>query len=172
MTPHATAFVARPALAAIAAAVGLVLACPLPAQAQDKPVALKLSSWVPAQHALNPALAAWGADVTKQSGGTITTTLFPSEQLGKAFDHYDMAKDGIADVAYINPGYQPGRFPPENGATERINYSAALFLARLALRPSITAFGSWPAFLTASPHCTSPGAVALRHASSCSGVSL
>ena len=23
-------------------------------------------------------------------------TLFPSEQLGKAFDHYDMARDGIA----------------------------------------------------------------------------
>ena len=26
------------------------------AQAQDKPVQLKLSSWVPAQHPLNPAL--------------------------------------------------------------------------------------------------------------------
>jgi len=116
MTAHANASVARPTLAFIAAAVGLALACALPAQAQDKPVALKLSSWVPAQHALNPALAAWGADVTKQSGGTITTTLFPSEQLGKAFDHYDMAKDGIADVAYINPGYQPGRFPVMAGA--------------------------------------------------------
>jgi TRAP-type transport system periplasmic protein len=45
------------------------------------------------------------------SGGTITTTLFPSEQLGKAFDHYDMARDGISDVSYVNPGYQPGRFP-------------------------------------------------------------
>ena len=42
---------------------------------------------------------------------TIKTTVFPSEQLGKAFDHYDMTRDGIADVAYINPGYQPGRFP-------------------------------------------------------------
>src|SRR5205085_2051359 len=26
-------------------------------------------------------------------------------------DHYDMARDGIADVTYVNPGYQPGRFP-------------------------------------------------------------
>ncbi len=101
----------RAAVAAAFAGIALV-----PAHAQDKPVALKLSSWVPAQHALNPALAAWGADVTKASGGTITTTLFPSEQLGKAFDHYDMAKDGIADVAYINPGYQPGRFPVMAGA--------------------------------------------------------
>ena len=22
-----------------------------------------------------------------------------------------MARDGIADAAYVNPGYQPGRFP-------------------------------------------------------------
>jgi len=81
------------------------------AQAQDKPVALKLSSWVPMQHPLNPALQAWAEDIKKESNGTITATLFPSEQLGKAFDHYDMARDGIADAAYVNPGYQPGRFP-------------------------------------------------------------
>lgn len=86
-------------------------ACATGAHAQDKPVTLKLSSWVPAQHALNPALQAWADDIKKASGGTINATLFPSEQLGKAFDHYDMARDGIADGAYVNPGYQPGRFP-------------------------------------------------------------
>ena len=52
-----------------------------------------------------------GADVEKASGGTIKYKVFPSQQLGKAFDHYDMARDGIADFTYINPGYQPGRFP-------------------------------------------------------------
>ena len=79
--------------------------------AQDKTVQLKLSSWVPPAHPLNPALQAWAEDIEKESGGTIKSTLFPSEQLGKAFDHYDMARDGIADFAYVNPGYQPGRFP-------------------------------------------------------------
>lgn len=93
---------------AITAAAAL-LACT--AQAQDKPVMLKLSSWVPSQHALNPALIAWAEDIKKQSNGSITFTFFPGEQLGKAFDHYDMARDGIADAAYVNPGYQPGRFP-------------------------------------------------------------
>jgi TRAP-type transport system periplasmic protein len=87
------------------------------AHAQDKPVTLKLASWVPAQHALNPALVAWAEDIKKASGGTITFTMFPSEQLGKAFDHYDMARDGIADVSYVNPGYQPGRFPVMSGAS-------------------------------------------------------
>ena len=96
-------------LAAAAAAILLLVAGA--AQAQDKPVMLKLSSWVPAQHALNPALQAWADDMKKASGGTISSTLFPSEQLGKAFDHYNMARDGIADFAYVNPGYEPGRFP-------------------------------------------------------------
>jgi TRAP-type C4-dicarboxylate transport system substrate-binding protein len=85
-------------------------------QAQDKPVNLKISTWIPAQHPLNPSLQAWADDIKKESGGTITATLFPSEQLGKAFDHYDMVRDGIADVAYISPGYQPGRFPIIAGA--------------------------------------------------------
>ncbi len=93
---------------ALAAAAALALGT---ANAQDQPVAMKLSSWVPAQHALNPALQAWADDIKKQSNGTITSTLFPSEQLGKAFDHYDMARDGISDFSYVNPGYQPGRFP-------------------------------------------------------------
>ena len=96
---------------AMAAACSVALVAPPAAQAQDKPVILKLSSWVPAQHALNPALAAWAESLKKASGGSISATLFSGEQLGKAFDHYDMARDGIADVAYVNPGYQPGRFP-------------------------------------------------------------
>ena len=47
----------------------------------------------------------------KHSGGTLHYKVYPAQQLGKAFDHYDMARDGIADLTYINPGYQPGRFP-------------------------------------------------------------
>jgi TRAP-type C4-dicarboxylate transport system substrate-binding protein len=81
------------------------------AAAADQTVELKLSHWVPPAHPLHPALQAWAADIEKQSGGTIKSTIFPAQQLGKAVDHYDMARDGIADFAYVNPGYQPGRFP-------------------------------------------------------------
>jgi TRAP-type transport system periplasmic protein len=108
---------ARRRLARAAALVTLGASAALLAQAQDKPVMLKMSSWVPAQHPLNPSLQAWGESLKKASGGTLTATLFPSEQLGKAFDHYDMARDGIADFAYVNPGYQPGRFPIMAGAS-------------------------------------------------------
>jgi TRAP-type C4-dicarboxylate transport system substrate-binding protein len=81
------------------------------ASAADPTVELKLSHWVPPAHPLHPALQAWAADLEKASGGTIKSTIFPSQQLGKAVDHYDMARDGIADLTYVNPGYQPGRFP-------------------------------------------------------------
>src|ERR1700694_4629483 len=94
-----------------AAAAMLASAAPSAAQAQDQTVDLKLSHWVPPSHPLQKAMEDWGASVEKASSGTITSKVFPAQQLGKAFDHYDMARDGIADVTYINPGYQPGRFP-------------------------------------------------------------
>lgn len=94
----------------------LLAACVTPATslsslAQDKTVNLKVSLWVPPAHPLVPATQAWAKSIEQASGGTIKMAVFPSEQLGKAFDHYDMARDGIADITYVNPGYQPGRFP-------------------------------------------------------------
>jgi len=82
-----------------------------PAWAQDKTVNLKLSHWVPATHPLQKAMEEWGASVEKASGGTIKTQVYPAQQLGKAQDHYDMTRDGIIELSYINPGFQPGRFP-------------------------------------------------------------
>ena len=94
-------------------AIGLLFAVAgaASALAQDKPVELTLSHWVPPSHPLQKAMEDWGASIQKASNGTITYKVFPAQQLGKAFDHYDMARDGIADVTYVNPGYQPGRFP-------------------------------------------------------------
>ena len=96
-----------------ATALGAVLALGIAgsAVAQDKPVHLKMGHWVPPAHPLQKAMEEWGKSVEKASKGTITFQVYPAQQLGKAPDHYDMARDGIADVTYINPGYQPGRFP-------------------------------------------------------------
>src|SRR6266705_4622248 len=98
--------VMRKTLLALLLAAGLT-----PSLAQEKTFELKMSHWVPAAHPLQKALEDWGAAVEKESGGTIKYKVYPAQQLGKAFDHYDMARDGIADVTYVNPGYQPGRFP-------------------------------------------------------------
>jgi TRAP-type C4-dicarboxylate transport system substrate-binding protein len=97
-------------LAVSAAALAVLSGAPA-AFAQDKTFDLKLSHRVPPTHPLQKAMEEWGASVEKASNGTIKSKVFPSQQLGKAFDHYDMARDGIADFTYVNPGYQPGRFP-------------------------------------------------------------
>jgi TRAP-type C4-dicarboxylate transport system substrate-binding protein len=91
--------------------VAALALCAGGAIAQDKTFELKLAHWVPPSHPLQKALEEWGASVEKASNGTIKYKVYPSQQLGKAFDHYDMARDGIADLTYVNPGYQPGRFP-------------------------------------------------------------
>jgi TRAP-type C4-dicarboxylate transport system substrate-binding protein len=89
---------------------GLLLACATPCQA-DESFDLKFSSWVPPAHALHAAVKSWGESLAKASNGTIKVTLFPAEQLGKANDHLDMARDGIAEVTYVALGYQAGRLP-------------------------------------------------------------
>jgi TRAP-type C4-dicarboxylate transport system substrate-binding protein len=97
-------------VAAAAGLLGLVAFAPT-ASAEDRTFELKISHWVPPAHPLQKALEEWGESVEKASNGTIHYKVYPAQQLGKAFDHYDMARDGIADLTYINPGYQPGRFP-------------------------------------------------------------
>jgi TRAP-type C4-dicarboxylate transport system substrate-binding protein len=97
-------------VAAFGFALGLVSGLAT-ASAQEKTFNLKLSHWVPPSHPLQKAIQDWADDIKKESNGTINYTIYPAQQLGKAFDHYDMARDGIADFVYVNPGYQPGRFP-------------------------------------------------------------
>lgn len=95
---------------AIAAAVSLF--CAFGASAQDKPVELKFAHWLPPTHSLSKTgFEPWAKSVEAASKGSIKVALFPAQQLGKAADHYDMARDGIADMTWANPGYQAGRFP-------------------------------------------------------------
>ena len=79
--------------------------------AQDKHVEWRFSHWVPPSHPMHPAALAWAESIKKASNGTIEIKIFPAQQLGKAFDHYNMARDGIVQIAHANPGYEPGRFP-------------------------------------------------------------
>ncbi len=79
------------------------------ALAQEK--SLKLSFYPPAVHPMVGGLEAWGKSLTDATGGTLKVEIYTSEQLGKAVDQYDMARDGIADMAMAPPGLTPGRFP-------------------------------------------------------------
>jgi len=97
---------------AIPVAAGLLAtALSVPALAQDKAVELRFGHWVPPTHPMHAAAESWAESIKRASNGTINIRIFPAQQLGKAFDHYNMARDGIADIAHVNPGYEPGRFP-------------------------------------------------------------
>jgi TRAP-type transport system periplasmic protein len=97
-------------LVAAAACGGLLAA--QPASAQDKQTELKFAFWVPGNHPLAKlGNEPWAKSVEAASKGSIKVSLFPAQQLGKAPDHYDMARDGIAELTWVNPGYQAGRFP-------------------------------------------------------------
>jgi TRAP-type C4-dicarboxylate transport system substrate-binding protein len=81
------------------------------AHATAKDIELKLSHFLPSSHSLHKAMEDWGESISRASNGSIRYKIFPAQQLGKAFDQYDMARDRIADVSLVVPGYQPGRFP-------------------------------------------------------------
>jgi TRAP-type C4-dicarboxylate transport system substrate-binding protein len=80
-------------------------------RAQDESVQLILSHWVPPSHPLQAAIEDWANDIKKNSNETIDTVIFPAELLGKAFAHYDMARNGDVSVALVSPGYHTDSFP-------------------------------------------------------------
>ncbi len=95
--------------AALLASASLTI---LASAASAAEVELTLSHWVPPVHALHTTgMEPWAKSISEASGGRIQINIFPGSQLGAAPDHYDMARDGVVDIAFINPGYQPGRFP-------------------------------------------------------------
>jgi TRAP-type C4-dicarboxylate transport system substrate-binding protein len=93
---------------ALAASLAL---CAPHAEARERVVQLKLSHFMPPSHPLHKALEDWATSIEKASRGTIDCKIYPAQQLGKAFDQYDMVRDRIADVSLVVPSYQPGRFP-------------------------------------------------------------
>jgi TRAP-type C4-dicarboxylate transport system substrate-binding protein len=97
----------RQTVAALAASISMSAFA-----AQAAEVELRLSHWVPATHPIQAlGIEPWAESIKQASNGRINITIFPAQQLGAAPDHYDMARDGIVDISYTNPGYQAGRFP-------------------------------------------------------------
>ena len=72
---------------------------------------LRFGTWVPVTTHPTPGFEAWMASLEEASGGEIDVELYPSGQLGNPRDHYNMARDGIADITWAVPAFEPGRFP-------------------------------------------------------------
>ncbi len=85
----------------------IVLFSASPVQAQT---VLRLSNWVPPSHPVTrDILAPWMEDVARVTEGRVTIYALKSP-LGKPLAHFDIVRDGLADIAVGVHGYTPGRF--------------------------------------------------------------
>ncbi|WP_323037255.1 TRAP transporter substrate-binding protein [Pararhodobacter sp.] len=72
---------------------------------------LRISTFVPPNHAFNRALAAWGEELSEATDGELTVEIFPAGQLGPPPRQFDLVRSGGADISVILNGATPGRFP-------------------------------------------------------------
>jgi TRAP-type C4-dicarboxylate transport system substrate-binding protein len=95
----------------LAVAMSVVaLTAPLVAQAQTQK--LKFSSFEPPTAALTSrVMAPWAEEVSKSSRGQLQIDMYAGGALGKnPLQQLKLVQDGVADIAWIIPGYTPGRF--------------------------------------------------------------
>ncbi|MCP4295823.1 MAG: TRAP transporter substrate-binding protein, partial [Proteobacteria bacterium] len=71
---------------------------------------LRLSSWLPPKHPIVAnMIVPWIKNVNTITEGRVNIKIL-AKGLGHPKVHFDIAKDGLADVTYGVHGYQPGRF--------------------------------------------------------------
>ncbi len=81
------------------------------AQAQDV-ITLKLSHFVPPQHAFHKWVVGWAEKIERESGGRLKFEIYPNGQLvGPPNRQFDAARNGITDIAWCLHGVTPGRYP-------------------------------------------------------------
>lgn len=77
---------------------------------QAETVKLSMSSWLPPTHPLvTDVFKPWIEDVKQATDGRIEIVMLPSP-LGHPKAHFDLARDGQADITYSTHGFNPGRF--------------------------------------------------------------
>ena len=98
--------------AVIGAMLGAALAVSLPsAGVIAQTVELKVSHYLPPNHQMHKQLESWSADLAQRSNGRLKLTIFPAGQMGPMPRQYDLARTGVADIAFFLHGALPGRFP-------------------------------------------------------------
>lgn len=71
---------------------------------------LTLSSWLPPTHpVVKDMIIPWTEQVKEATNGRVTVNVL-AKGLGHPKIHYDIARDGLADITYSVHGYTPGRF--------------------------------------------------------------
>jgi len=98
----------RPLLAALCAAA---LLAAFPAAAQQKTWRLKLASFAPPKASSGVLFEQYVKEFKDKSGGRLILEPFYGSSMGPMPRHYDLARQGVADLAFFQHGATPGRFP-------------------------------------------------------------
>ncbi len=106
------------------------------AHAADKVYTLKLSHFVPPQHAFHKWVVKWAENITKELHGRLKFQIYPNGQLvGPPNRQFDAARNGIVDIAWCLHGVTPGRYPMTELANLPFTWpSAGADLALMAKR--------------------------------------
>ncbi len=94
-----------------AALIFALLAGPLQAAEMAKPLIFKFASWTPPQVNFSKEGAWIVREMEKRSQGRIKIEYYWSNSLIPTKQIIDALQKGIADIAFINPSYQPGKMP-------------------------------------------------------------
>ena len=94
-------------LTTLTAVAALAIGFAVPALAET----LRVSSYLPPNHAWNHAITAWGEELSARTNGELRIELFPAGQLGPPPRQFDLVRSGGAVMAVILHGATPGRFP-------------------------------------------------------------
>ena len=82
------------------------------ASVRAETITLKLSHFVPPQHAFHKWVVEWTQKIEKESGGRLKFEIYPNGQLvGPPNRQFDAARNGITDIAFCLHGVTPGRYP-------------------------------------------------------------
>jgi TRAP-type C4-dicarboxylate transport system substrate-binding protein len=80
--------------------------------ARAETITLKLSHFVPPQHAFHKWVVKWTQKIEKESHGRLKFQIYPNGQLvGPPNRQFDAARNGITDIAFCLHGVTPGRYP-------------------------------------------------------------
>ena len=99
----------------IVMSAGLIAATTLSSLVSAQTV-LRFSNWLPPTHPITTQiLQPWAAEIEKTTEGRLKIQFLPA--LGKPPAHFDLVKDGVADMALSVHAYTADRFPSAYGMT-------------------------------------------------------
>lgn len=99
-----------PALAAAAAGLAMLAAAPAGA-ADQKTYTLKLANFTSVQSSTTRWFETKKKELEEKSGGRLKLEIFYGSSMGPMPRHYDLARTGVADLAFFQHGATRDRFP-------------------------------------------------------------